>query len=214
MTPRTPPGQTRSQILQFVRSRIREGHPPTVREVQNEFGFKAVQTAQEHLATLVREGLLHKESGARGYRLPGSFDSPSNVLVPLLGRVQAGSLTEACEDPEGYLSLPSRFPAQELFALRVRGKSMTQAGILPGDVVIVRRQPTADSGDVVVAMVGKEATVKTLRKKKNRIELHPAHPDFEPIIPPAHELVLLGKVIELRRYFGAIPFTDWNGTSS
>jgi repressor LexA len=121
------------------------------------------------------------------------------VLVPLLGRVPAGSLDLAVEDLEGYLPLRSHRSPDELFGLRVRGESMTGAGILPGDVVVVRRQPTAASGDVVVALVGDEATVKRLRIRGKRAELHPDNPDFEPIVPEPGEMTVLGKVIEVRR---------------
>ena len=110
MSPKTPPGQTRAQIFRFVRERLLKGLPPTVREVQRAFGFRSVQTAREHLETLVAEGKLDKEPGkARGYRLPeesgGSF-----ALVPLLGRVQAGALTTAVEDPDGYVPVQGPGP--------------------------------------------------------------------------------------------------------
>jgi len=202
MAPKTPPGQTRRQIHRFVRERLLEGRPPTVREVQQAFGFRSVQSAREHLETLVAEGKLSKVPGkARGYRLPRGGDAGPATLVPLLGRVQAGDLTTAVEDPDGgYLAVQTRAAGDELFALRVRGESMSGAGILPGDVVIARRQPTASSGDVVVALVGDEATVKTLRRRGRRIELHPHNPDFEPIVPDPAEVVLLGKVIEVRRF--------------
>jgi repressor LexA len=195
---RTPPGQTRERILRFVRERLLGGRPPTVREVQEAFGFRSVQTAREHLELLVEEGRLSKEKGkARGYRLPVE-DAPT-VLVPLLGRVPAGPLDLAVEDLEGYLPLQSRHSPGELFGLRVRGQSMTGAGILPGDVVIVRRQATARSGEIVVALVGDEATVKRLRIRGKRAELHPENPDFEPLVPGPDEMTLLGKVIEVRR---------------
>jgi repressor LexA len=196
---RTPAGQTRERIYQFVRDRLLRGFPPTVREVRDAFGFRSIQTAREHLEALVAEGRLAKEKGkARGYRL-GS-ESGLTHLVPLLGRVPAGPLDLATEDLEGYLPIQSHRPADDLFGLRVRGESMTGAGILPGDMVVVRRQSTADSGDIVVALIGGEATVKRLRIRRNRVELHPENPDFEPIIPDPRELTLLGKVIEVRRY--------------
>ncbi len=199
---RTPAGQTRRKIYTFVRDRIIRGRPPTVREVQEAFGFRAVQSAREHLEALVSEGLLSKEPGrARGFGLPdASGYGPPARLVPLLGRVQAGQLTTALEEPDGYLATQSRLPEQELFALRVRGRSMSGAGILPGDIVIVRRQATAASGDTVVAMVGDEATVKTLKIKKKRIELHPQNPDFAVIVVADSEINILGKVVEVRRY--------------
>jgi repressor LexA len=196
---RTPPGQTRERVFRLVREQLLAGSPPTVREVQRAFGFRSVETAREHLEALVREGRLTKQRGrARGYRLPAAAGPPT-VLVPLLGRVPAGALDAAVEDPEGYLPIRSRCSAGELFALRVRGESMTGAGILPGDVVIVRRQRTAGSGEIVVALVGDEATVKRLRIRRKRVELHAENPDFEPIVPDPRELTLLGKVVEVHR---------------
>ena len=198
---RTPPGQTRERVFRLVRDRLLAGSPPTVREVQQAFGFRSVQTAREHLEALVTEGRLSKEKGkARGYRLSTDLlPGPPTVLVPLLGRVPAGSLDTAVEDLEGYVPMQSRYAPDELFGLRVHGDSMRDAGILDGDVVLVRRQPKAHSGEIVVALVGDEATVKRLRMRGRRVELHPANPDYEPIIPRAKEVTLLGKVIEVRR---------------
>jgi repressor LexA len=122
----------------------------------------------------------------------------------LLGRVPAGPLDLAIEDVESYL--PSRSASgDELFALRVRGDSMRDAGIMDGDVVIVRRQPTASSGSIVVALLGDEATVKTLHIRNGngngaRVELRPENPDYQPILPDPDELQILGKVIEVRRF--------------
>ncbi|MHC4549364.1 MAG: transcriptional repressor LexA [Planctomycetota bacterium] len=196
---RTPPGQTREKIYRFVRRRLLEGRPPTVREVQDRFGFQAVQTAREHLERLVEEGRLKKEPGrARGYRLP--HPRVSTALVPVLGRVPAGDLSTAVEDLEGYVPVERRAGEGELFGLRVRGESMRDRGILPGDLVIVRKQDVARSGEVVVALLGDEATVKVLKRIGRRIELHPANPDFEPLVPEPHGFRLLGKVIEVRRY--------------
>jgi len=202
MSPKTPPGQTRRQVLRFVRERLLAGRPPTVRDVQEAFRFRSVQSAREHLEALVAEGKLLKEGGvARGYRLPSTSALGAPTLVPLLGRVQAGDLTAAIEEPDGgYISVQVPSLDEGLFALRVRGESMSGAGILPGDVVVVRRQSTAASGDIVVALVGDEATVKRLRRVRGRAELHPANPEFAPIVPAQGELVILGVVIEVRRY--------------
>ena len=197
---RTPPGETREKIFAFVRTRLLAGQPPTVREVQDAFGFRAVQTAREHLEQLVEQGRLaadrHK---ARGYRLPRPVRGPRTVLAPLLGRVPAGALDEAIEDPEGYLPVDARRASGDLFALRVRGESMTGAGILPGDLVIVRRQPTAKSGDIVVALVENDATVKTFKSRGRRVELRPENPAFDPIVLDADAVAILGKVVEVRR---------------
>lgn len=202
---RAPTGQTRDRVFQFVRDRLLAGDPPTVREVQRRFGFRTPQTARYHLEKLVDEGRLVAARGkARGYRLLEGLESPSPIRwAPLLGRVQAGSLTTATEDLEGYVPVQAGRPGDQLFALRVRGESMVGVGILPGDVVIVRRQPTAESGELVVALVEDEATVKRLRLRGGpgggrRVELHPENPDFAPIVPD-RGVTLLGKVVEVRR---------------
>ena len=204
---RTPAGETRERIFKFMRERLLAGRPPTVREVQQAFGFKAVQTAREHLETLVAEGFLTKEKGkARGYRLRStSRREKIPILVPILGRIQAGNFDLAVENLEGYVPIQSRRSSDELFGLEVRGESMRDAGILAGDVVVVRRQATANSGDIVVALVGEEATVKRLRLRKNRLELLPENPAFKPIVPDPREVSILGKVIELRRFLDRPP---------
>jgi repressor LexA len=203
-------GESREKVLAFVRQRLLEGVPPTVREVQQALGFRAVQTAQQHLGALVAEGRLAKadDGQSRGYRL--TTEAPRPMLVPLLGRVQAGALTAAAEAHEGYVPVEARRSTggsgggggdDRLFALRVRGDSMVGAGILAGDVVIVRRQRTANQGDIVVAMVGDEATVKRLwlyqpRGARPRLELRAENPAFAPIvIEPPDEPVLIWVVI-------------------
>jgi len=208
MSPRTPPGETREQIYQFMRDRLLAGKPPTVREVQARFGFKAVQTAQAHLEQLVAEGRLAKSFGnykgrARGYSLPESSVDHAHppVFAPLLGAIQAGGLQAAIEDREGVVPVVRgrrRAGSEKLFALRVRGESMRDAGILPGDIVIVRQQHTAHPGDIVVAMVDEEATVKTFTLRRGRVVLQPENPAFQEIVPDHVEI--LGKVIEVRRY--------------
>ncbi len=193
------PGQTRRRVFEFVRQRILQGIPPTTREVQDAFGFRAVQSARQHLEALVAEGKLVKNDGqARGYRLP---DQPvASTLVPMLGQVQAGQLTTAIEYPDGYLPIEAD-RADGMFALRVRGESMLNAGILPGDTVLVRRQPSARPGDIVVAIVGDEATVKTYREVGGRVELHPENDQYAPIVPVANgeRFEILGRVVEVRR---------------
>ena len=196
---RTPAGQTREKVFRFVRDRLASGHPPTVREVMEAFGFRSPQTAREHLDALVDDGRLKKEPKiARGFRLPGRGEAPT-VMVPLLGRVPAGPLDLAIENLEGHLPVQTRRAPGELFSLRVHGDSMKDAGILDGDVVVVRRQPRADVGDIVVAMVGDEATVKRFRVKRGRIELHPANDAYQPIVPDPGDVKVLGKVVEVRR---------------
>lgn len=205
---RAPSGQTRERIYQFVRKQLLAGRPPTVREVQEAFEFRSVQSAREHLEALVAAGRLDKEPGkSRGYRLvrgreEGGAPAIPPRLIPLLGRVSAGAFTLAVEDLEGYLPIePDRAGAdEELFGLRVHGESMRDVGILPGDIVIVRRQPSADDGAIVVALVGDEATVKRLRLRGGRVELHPENPSYPVMAPDPTELEVIGRVVEVRRY--------------
>ncbi len=201
----TPPGRTREKVFRFVRDRLISGAPPTVREVQEAMGFAAVESARKQLDALVDEGRLAKTPGrSRGYRLAArDRDRGRPAAVPLVGEIQAGDLRTAVEDPEGYVVAQTRFSPKELFALRVRGDSMTGAGILAGDLVIVRRQQKAEPGDVVVALVDDEATVKTLRFRRGRAVLQPENPDYAPIVPPrGQDVRILGRVIEVRRRLG------------
>ena len=185
----------------FVRERLEQGLPPTVREVQAALGFRAVQTAREHLERLVGEGRLAKQSGkARGYYLPlEEMAGPLSILIPVLGQVQAGALSTAIEHIEGHIPMRTR-TAEGIFGLRIRGESMTGVGIFPGDIAVVRSQPSAESGDIVVALVDDEATIKTLKIRQERIELHPENPHFKPIVPFPGHCSIIGKVIEVRRF--------------
>ncbi len=192
-------GETRQAIFEFVRSRVREGTPPSVREIQAAFGFKAVQSAQEHLDRLVAAGLLVREAGkSRSYR-PSDAEAPP-LAVPILGQVRAGALTEAFADLDGHVSVARRERHEDLFALHVRGDSMIGAGILEGDLVIVRRQATAAWGDIVVALVGDEVTVKRLGRDGHEPVLIAENPAYAPIrLASPEDLRLLGKVVEVRR---------------
>lgn len=214
---RTPNGETRQKIMEFVRERLLHGEPPTIREIQEHFGFRAVQTARAHLDRLVEEGRLLATPGkSRGYRLPGMNSHPDLMWVPVVGRVQAGHLTEAIEDPDGFVSVerPSRGRASNFFALRVAGDSMEGVGIYEDDIVIVRQSARANDGEIVVARIEDEATfispstgsapggatVKRLRLRRGRVELHPENDAYEPIIPhDPSQVQILGRVIEVRR---------------
>lgn len=193
---------TKDKVFQFVRERILAGEPPTVREVQERFGFKSVGTAREHLDNLVAEGRLTKLGGvSRGFRLPDADGGPT-LRIPILGHVQAGAPTLAVEDVQGYIPVQAPPSADDLFALRVDGESMNRAGILPGDLVVVRRQSDAAHGDVVVVLIEDSATVKRLVKRHGQVELRPEsdNPEFKPIRLTSETALLLGKVIEVRRY--------------
>lgn len=198
--PYSKPGESREKVYAYVSRRILAGVPPTVREVQAELGFRAVQSARQHLEALVAAGRLTKQPGrARGYGLP-KHGAVSVHSVPVVGRVQAGRLSEAFEAPDGWLAVEGRHDSERLFALTVEGESMVGVGILPADVVVVRQQEEADDGAIVVALVDGEATVKRLRLRRGRVELHAENPAFAPIVPAdPSDVRILGRVVEVRR---------------
>lgn len=196
--PKTPPGETRARVRDFVLARILVGTPPSVREVQDHFGFRSTATVREHLDALVDAGELEQHSGRdRGYRIPGAF-LPG--MVPILGRVQAGALNAALENAEGYVAVRAE-RAQRCFALRVAGESMAGREIHDGDIVLVDRDARISPGDIVVALIDDEATIKTLRKDGRRIVLEAANPAFKDIVPDPQqgEFRILGRVCEIRR---------------
>ena len=172
------------EVFNFIKSRLSEGISPSVREIMDAAGFKSTSTAHRYINALVDEGLIEKsDSLNRSLRLPNC----SSASVPIMGTVTAGQPITAVQDITGYLGFeaPGCDP-NELFALRVRGESMINAGIL--------------DGDIVVAFVdGEEATVKRFYKEKGYCRLQPENDTMEPII--LDECEILGKVIGLKRYY-------------
>lgn len=186
------------EVFNYIKSRLSNGISPSVREIMDAMGFKSTSTAHRYIETLVREGLIEKSGNLnRSLRLPNS----ESASVPILGTVTAGQPITAIEDITGYVGFeaPGHDP-QELFALRIRGESMINAGILNGDIVIVERRCYAENGEIVVALVdGEEATVKTFYKENGHFRLQPENDTMEPII--VEDLEILGKVIGLKRYY-------------
>lgn len=178
------------------------GRPPTYRELAHALGGVAVGTVQDHIRALLKKGFLDRntksEGTSRGFRLAHHRGTHE---VPLLGRVPAGRPIEAIEEAQGSISVPASLRG-DLFALRVVGESMIEAGILDGDLVVVKQQPHAENGDIVVAMIDGEATVKYLERKAGHVRLLPANPKFKPIEIPAHsENVIQGKVVSVQRFY-------------
>jgi len=187
------------QVLKFIYRRIKTDRlPPTIREIARQFGFSSTGTVRDYLRALVQKGYIritaHKSRAIELVR-------DSLFSIPILGHIQAGLPTLAVEEIEGYLDLDSFiFSDDDTFALRVRGDSMNQAGILPSDLVLVRKQSMAQVGDTVVALVRDEATVKYLDKKNNQYYLEPANPQYE-AIPVNEDVSIIGKVISVIRRF-------------
>ncbi|MDD6251758.1 MAG: transcriptional repressor LexA [Oscillospiraceae bacterium] len=193
-----PLTKSQQKVYDYIKDCLAESRIPSVREICNATGLKSTSTVHLHLKTLEERGLIERDHGMnRCIRLPGAEKTAS---VPVMGRVTAGMPILAVEDVEGYVTVSETFRrGRELFALRVVGESMINAGILDGDTVIVHRTPTAENGEIVVALVGEEATVKRFYKEKGHFRLQPENDSFEPII--VDEVVLLGKVIALFRNF-------------
>ncbi len=182
------------------------GYPPSVREIGAGLGLKSPSTVHFHIKSLVEAGVLVREAGkTRAITVPGvptqvaEEQDPRANQVPVVGSVAAGSPILAEECIEDYLTFDTHGLTGEHFALRVRGESMINAGILPGDLVVVHRQPEAHSGEIVVALFEDEATVKTLRIQDGETWLMPANDEFQPI--DGTDAVILGKVVAVvRRY--------------
>ena len=169
-------GLTKSQqkVYDYLIKTLPSGVPPTVREICRATGLRSTSTVHAHLKTLERLGYISRDAGLnRSIHIEGT--EPTSQ-VPVLGRVTAGMPILAVEDIEGYLPFPQK-SGKELFALHVMGLSMRDAGILDGDYVVVERTPTADDGEIVVAMIDEEATVKRLFREPDGIRLQPENPD-------------------------------------
>lgn len=195
---------TRQQrILEFIDLTVRErGYPPTVREIGEAVGLTSSSSVHAQLANLERRGLLHRDP-TKPRAISTSEPKPGGVAVPVLGRIAAGAPVLAAEHVEEYLTVPMGFAdASDHFALHVRGDSMSGAGILDGDVVVVRSQDDADDGSVVAALLPgpaeDEATVKRLRRADGTVLLFPDNPAFTPIeMPPDGRI--LGRVVAVLR---------------
>jgi repressor LexA len=189
---------SQQKILAYLRERAQDGLPPSVREICTATGLKSTSTVHAHLRTLEENGYISRDAGLnRAIHIAGEEKS---VQVPILGRVTAGLPILAVEEVEGYLPFSeAQSRGRELFALRVMGESMKNAGILDGDVVVCHKTPAAENGEIVVALLEDEATVKRFFREEGHFRLQPENPDFDPIITDT--VVILGKVISLVRYY-------------
>jgi len=195
-----------AEVLSFIKTHIQySGFPPTISEIQGQFSFKSPNAVQEHIKALVRKGQIRRTPNQwRGLELVASGKSRdevaqySTVPVPLIGRVTAGLPVLAEENFEGTISVDRSLVgrATRLFALHVRGDSMIKAGIYDGDIAIAQQQSVADQGDIVITLLGDEATVKRFYRKKKVIILKPENDTMQPIrITEGSDFKILGKVI-------------------
>ena len=182
-------------LVSYIQSR---GYPPSVREIGEAVGLKSPSTVHFHLKHLEEAGVIEKGAG-KGRAITLTAPPVPEDKVPIVGNVAAGSPILAEECIEDYLTFDTGGRSGEYFALRVRGESMLNAGILPGDLVVVRRQETANNGEIVVAMIDDEATVKRLALKGGQVWLMPENENYAPIDGTYAQI--LGKVAAVvRRY--------------
>lgn len=216
-------GEKEKLILNFINQQVNDkGYPPSVREICKAVGFKSTSTVHRYLERLMRHGFIRKDSSKpRALKIIYDFDnsteksaekhsfnlkdsienSTSSAItnVPIVGKVTAGMPILAVENIEDTFPVPSELvQGTTAFMLKVQGESMINAGILSGDFVLVRQQNTADNGDIVVALIDDEATIKTFYKEKDHFRLQPQNNYMEPIIV-RDNLSILGKVIGVYR---------------
>ncbi len=188
------------QIFDYIKNFIDENStPPSVREIGEAVGLKSPSTVQYHINSLVEAGYLERGDANMKRTLRIAKKGSGTYHVPLLGTVTAGKPILAVESIEDYIPVPVSSGSAELFALRVRGDSMINASICDGDIVIVERTPVAENGDIVVALIEDEATVKRFYKENGGFRLQPENDNYEPII--TDELAILGKVKSLIRNY-------------
>jgi len=203
------PTQRQGEVLEFIRGAAARGDSaPTYREISKKFDFNSPKAAYDHVVALERKGLVRRQRGkSRGIKLMSLNEtaSESTVLIPVLGNVAAGGSVEQTQELEGQVqidrALLGRADKAELFAVHVRGDSMTGCGIFDGDLVVAESKANPRHGDVVVALIDKESTVKTLDEKDGHFVLKPENPRY-PVLVPSTELVIQGVVRVLVRRVG------------
>ncbi len=190
------------EILEFIYTHIREeGYPPTVREIGEKFSLTSTGSVRDHLNALIRKGYIEKTPAlSRGIRL--AKETITDLYsIPIVGKIVAGEPELAIENIEGRLIVDKKLAkSRKTFALRVKGDSMIEEGIMEGDYVVVRPQPAAEQGEIVVALIGDEATVKKFKRKGKSIKLLPANPSYSPI-EVTEDVTIVGKVIGIIRYY-------------
>lgn len=193
------------EVYKFISECLeKNGYAPSVRDVCAAVGMKSTSSVHEYIRRLEAKGYIRKSSGkSRALTIEGGVQSESAKMkkVPILGRVTAGQPILAVENYEGYVDFPVTMAKGKanLFALRVMGESMIEAGILDGDIVVVESKQYADNGEIVVAMIDDEATVKRFFRDNGRIRLQPENHTMQPIY--SKEVTVLGKVIANFRFY-------------
>jgi repressor LexA len=194
------------EVFDFLKNFLQEkGFPPTLREIASRFGLRGPKAPQKTLSILERKGYIRKvPGGSRAIEILSypQFSLTHILSVPIIGRVRAGEPILAIENIEGYLNLDrSLVSSGDVFLLRVEGDSMIDAHIQDGDFALVKPQPNAENGEIVVVLIEDEATIKRIFKKRDLIRLEPANPKMEPIVVKKGEkkVIIVGKVVGIFR---------------
>lgn len=186
-------------VLKFIYQRIRENLPPTIREIAAELGFSSTGTVRDYLRALEKKGYLKRaDKISRGIEV-----LKDTFKIPIIGRIMAGPADFAYEDIQGYLDpdelFLGRLSQSDVFALKVKGDSMIEAGILPDDIALIKKQPQANNNDIVAALLdNNEATLKILRQQKKKFFLAPANKNYQPIYK---HFSIIGKLISVIRKY-------------
>lgn len=193
-----------TEIYDFIQSEvINKGYPPSVREICAEVGLSSTSTVHGHLSRMEKKGLIKRDpTKPRAIELlKDSFTRKELITIPIVGKVQAGHPILAVENIEDSFTMPIEFTKsnKDLFILKISGESMIEAGIYNGDLAIIEKSNSAENGDIVVALINDEATIKRFFKEKNHIRLQPANSSMEPII--VDDCQIIGQLVGLyRRY--------------
>jgi repressor LexA len=190
-------------ILNFIKEMIdNSGFPPTVREVGDRFGI-TVKGAYDHIKAIEKKGYIKTENNKSRAMIiidDESTSKRSGISIPLLGRIAAGSPVLAAENIEDYLSFPKdMFKAGEYFALKIKGDSMIECGIFDGDIAVIKKQNSANNGDIVAALIDEEATLKEFQKTSDSIKLLPKNAEYKPII--SRDVAIMGKLAAVFRTY-------------
>ena len=188
------------KVYDYIVKSVREnGFAPSVRDIMRDLGYKSTSTVHMYLNRLDMLGYIRKEDGKSRAISLVSDDMPQVSAVPVLGTVTAGQPILAEENFEGYIGYVGRVSADEMFALKVRGESMIEVGILDGDMIIAEKTCYAENGEIVVALIENEATVKRFFREDGHYRLQPENCTMEPII--VDEVLILGKVVAIQRSY-------------
>ena len=186
-------------VYDYIVKAIRDnGFPPSVRDICRDLNYKSTSTVKMYLDRLEAFGYIRKEDG-KSRAISIIDDMPRVCAVPVLGTVTAGQPILAEENFEGYIGYAGKGSPDEMFALKVKGESMIEAGILDGDMIIAERTCYAENGEIVVALIGDEATVKTFYRENGHYRLQPENKTMKPII--VEEVIILGKVLAIQRSY-------------